>query len=49
MDSTRFYESRDIKITKFGVVVQKILNFKDWMNFCLKQKNRRNNRRRGAL
>ena len=36
MDSTHFCESIDTKITKIGVVVKKILNFKDWMNFCLK-------------
>ena len=36
LDSTQFSESIDIKITKIGVVVQKILNYKDWMNFCLK-------------
>ena len=31
-------ESIDIKITKFGVVVQKIWIFEVWVNFCLKNR-----------
>ena len=38
MDSTYFSESIDIKITKFGVVVQKIWIIEVWVIFCLKNR-----------